>query len=122
MSATGIREIPAIRLGIIGITTVVTVGWWITVVVKNFTPVSILGLPFVLMMLYYVYKMITEKSTNAIVFFVTFVIFINLYCLLDWAMPKTVEIFTLIAVDVWLLISLHLILSGKMEASVIIKK
>ena len=122
MSATGISEVSAIRLGLIGIATVATVGWWIAVVIQNFTPVSILGLPFVLMMLYYVYKMITEKSTAATWFFVLFVIFINLYCIIEWFAPKFVEWGTLIAVDIWLLISLFLILSGKMEVKGFVKK
>lgn len=122
MSRPTIGEIPAIKWGIIGITTVATIGWWITVVVDNFTPVSMLGLPFVLMMLYYVYKMYTENSTAAIAFFVAFVIFINIYCIVDWFAPNLVEWGTLIAVDAWLLFSLYLILSGKMTASVIMKK
>ena len=115
MSTPAISEVSAIRLGFIGIATVATIGWSIAVIVNKFTPVSILLFPFILMMLYYVYKMVTEKSTAATWFFVLFVIFINLYCIVDWFAPKFVEWGTLIAVDIWLLISLFLILSGKME-------
>jgi len=122
MSTPAISEVSAIRLGLIGIATVATIGWSIAVIVNKFTEVSILLLPFILMMLYYVYKMVTEKSTAATWFFVLFVIFINLYCIVDWFAPKFVEWGTLIAVDIWLLISLYLILSGKMEVKGYVKK
>ena len=103
-----------IGLGIVGVATVATIGWWIAVVVKNFTPVSILGIPFIVMMLYYVYEMFSKKDGGHFFFFIGFVIFINTYCILDWFMPNFIEWSTLIAIDLWLLVSLFLILSGKM--------
>ena len=112
MSAPGTMS--PLGLGIVGVATAATIGWWIAVVVKNFTPVSMLGLPFILMMLYYVYEIFTKKNSGHFFFFIGFVIFINTYCILDWFMPKFIEWSTLIAIDLWLLVSLFMILSGKM--------
>ena len=66
------------------------------------------------MMLYYVYEMLVKKDGGHFFFFIGFVIFINAYCIFDWFMPTLVEWSTLIAIDAWLLVSLFLILSGKM--------
>ena len=63
-----------------------------------------------------------SAQKNLLMFFVLFVIFINLYCIVDWFAPTFVEWGTLIAVDIWLLISLYLILSGKMEVKGYVKK
>jgi hypothetical protein len=100
-------QTPALGLGILGITTVATIGFWIAAVSKNFTPVSMLGLPFIAMMIYYVYKIITKKSVAAFGLYCAFLIAIIIYCLFDFYMPTAVEWFTLVFVNMWLLYSLH---------------